>query len=121
VTKVKVILGGAILALLVSTGWQFAACELAYYELQDDLKDLSSLNRARIGMAPPSSDDDLRDAVIDKARSYDIALDPQRVIVRRSGSTDAPVVYLAADYRARIHLPGYTFVMHFHPTSGNRR
>jgi hypothetical protein len=121
VTKVKVILGGAFLALLVSTGWQLAACELAYFELQDELKDIASLNRARIGMAPPSSDDDLREAVIDKARSHDIALDPKRVIVRRSGSTDAPVVYLAADYRARIKLPGYSILMHFHPTSGNRR
>lgn len=120
-TKAKVILGCAFLALLVSVGWQFAACELAYYELQDELNDIASLNRARIGMASPSSDDDLREAVLDKARSHDIALDPRRVIVRRSGSTDAPVVYLAADYRARINLPGYAFVIHFHPSSGNRR
>jgi hypothetical protein len=52
--------------LPASTGWQIGASELAY-ELQDELKDLASLGGARIGLAAPSSDDDLRQAVISKA------------------------------------------------------
>jgi hypothetical protein len=47
-------------APLASTGWQIGASELAYSELQDELKDLASLNRAHIGLAAPSSDDDRR-------------------------------------------------------------
>ena len=77
--KVKTILGCALFALLASTGWQIGACELANYELQDELKDLASLNSARIGLAAPSSDDDLREAVIGKARAHDIALEPGKL------------------------------------------
>ena len=36
--KIKVILGLAVFALVMSTGWQIAACELANVELKDDLK-----------------------------------------------------------------------------------
>jgi hypothetical protein len=120
-SKIKVILAFAVLALLVSTGWQIAACELANYELQDDLKDIASLTGARIGLAAPSSDDDLREAVIGKARGYHIALNPSQITVRRSGTPEAPLAYLAVDHKARIALPGYTFTLRFRPTSGNKR
>jgi len=121
VGKLKLILICALFLLLVSTGWQIAASELAYYELQDELKDIASLNSSRIGLTTPKSDDDLRDAVIDKARSHDIALRPNQITVRRSGSDDAPFVYLAVDYKTRIALPGYSFTLRFHPTSGKKR
>ena len=119
--KVRIIVVCALLALLLSAGWQIAACELANYELQDELKDIASLNSARIGLATPSSDDDLRDAVMGKARGHDIALAPSQVTVRRSGTTEAPTIYLAVDYKARVVLPGYTLTLHFKPTSGSRR
>jgi hypothetical protein len=117
VGKVKLILAVGILALLVSTGWQIAACELANFELQDELKDLASQNGAKIGLAAPRSDDDLRDAVIGKAREHDIALKPGQVTVRRSGSADAPVLYLAVRYSARVILPGYSFTFNFAPNT----
>lgn len=119
--KVKVIVVCALLVLLASTGWQIAACEIANYELQDELKDLASLNSARIGLAAPKSDDDLREAVISKAREHDIALVPSQITVRRWGSSEAPVVYLAVNYKAHIALPGYSLTIRFKPTSGSRR
>ena len=118
--KVKVILVCAVLALAVSTGWQIAACVLANYELQDDLKDIAALTGSRIGLDAPSSDDDLREAVIGKARGYHIALNPNQITVRRSGTSEAPVIYLAVDYKTRIVLPGYKFILHFRPNSGKR-
>ena len=121
VGKVRIILGCATFALLAGTGWQVGASELANYELQEELKDLASLSAARIGLAAPSSDDDLREAVIAKARAHDIELQHGQVDVERSGTAEAPVVFLAADYRARIVLPGHAFTLHFKPTSGKRR
>ena len=118
--KVKIILGCALFALLASTGWQIGACELANYELQDELKDLASLNSARIGLAAPSSDDDLREAVIGKARAHDIALEPDQVNVERSGTAEASVVYLAVHYKARVVLPGYSLTLYFAPTSRSK-
>lgn len=119
-SKVKVLLGGAVLVLFVSTAWQIGVCELANYELQDEMKDMAAQNSVRIGLAPPSSDDDLRNAVASKARSHDIALEPRQVTVQRSGPEDAPKIYLATRYNARIVLPGCAITFHFAPNSGNR-
>jgi hypothetical protein len=120
VGKVKIIVVCALFVLLASTGWQIGACEIANYELQDDLKDIASLNSWRIGLAAPKSDDDLREAVISRAREHGIVLDPRQVTVRRSGSSETPVVYLAVDYKAHITLPGYTFTLRFKPRGGRR-
>jgi hypothetical protein len=98
VSKFKIISALLLLALVVSTGWQFAACELANYELQDDMKDVGSLLGTRIGLTDAKSDDDLRQIVIRKAREHDIVLEPEQVVVERSGSTEAPVIYVKADY-----------------------
>jgi len=117
VGKVKLILVFGLLALLLSTGWQIAACELADYELRDDLKDLASLSGARIGLTAPKSDDDLRDEVISKAHEHDIPLQREQITVRRSGPADAPLVYLAARYSQRVVLPGFKLTLHFAPNS----
>jgi hypothetical protein len=119
--KVKVIFGCALLALVVSTGWQIAASELGNYELQDELKDLGSLNSTRIGLSTPKSDDDLREAVIEKASRHGIVLDPSQITVERWGTAEYPRAYLAVDYKARIILPGFTLTLHFRPTSGEKQ
>ena len=115
--KVKIILFVAILALIISTAWQIATWEFAFYELQDDLKDVAALNGARIGLDAPSSDDDLRDAVVLRAQGHGIHIDPRQVIVERTGSHESARVYLATSYKVRVMLPGYSFVMQFKPTS----
>ena len=120
VSKVKIILALAFLALAISTGWQIAARELANYELQEELKDVASLTAARIGWEPPSSDDNLRDAVIRKAAQHNVQLEPQEITVRRSVPPDAPKVEIAADYRVRVVLPGGSLLLHFTPTSRSK-
>ena len=49
--KTKIILGLAVLALIASTAWQIAPCELANYEFKDELRDVASLIGAKIGLA----------------------------------------------------------------------
>jgi hypothetical protein len=120
VGKVKIILALALLALAICTGWQIGACGLANYELQDELKDVASLTATRIGWEPPSSDDNLREAVIRKAAQHDIRLEPQQIKVQRSGPPDAPKVEIAADYRVRVALPGGSLFLHFTPTSRSK-
>jgi hypothetical protein len=117
VKHVKTILECAVILLFASVVWQVTACELANYELQDEMKDIASLASAKIGLAAPSSDEDLRDAVVRKARSHNIKLDPRQIVVERSGTTDAPKAYIAVSYDARIFLPGSIFSIHFAPNS----
>lgn len=120
VSKLKIISALLLLALVVSTGWQFAACELANYELQDDLKDVGSLLGTRIGLTDVRSDDDLRQVVIRKAREHDIVLQPEQVTVERSGSTEDPVK-IKVDYRARVALLGKSFFLHFTPANRSNK
>jgi hypothetical protein len=116
-SKAKLLVVCAVFVLLVSAGWQLGACELANYELEDDLKDLAALNSTRIGLVSPRSDDDLREAVISRAKEHAIAIEPSQVTVWRSGSA----VYLAVDYKAHIALPGCTLNLRFRPAGGSRR
>jgi hypothetical protein len=115
--KAKLILGLAILGLAVVAGWQIASCELANIELQADLRDIAAQGGSRIGLEALHSDDDLRNAVIHKAKEYDIQLEPAQVTVQRTGGDKSWVISLAADYKARVNLVLYSFSLHFTPSS----
>jgi len=118
VRTVKIIVGFLLFALFLSTGWQIAACEFANVELKDDLRDLSAMGGSRIGLAGPGSDSELREAVIRRAAGHDILLAPDQIFVRRSGTVDAPKVFLAVKYRTRVRLPWLSLIIHYTATSG---
>jgi hypothetical protein len=115
--KVKLILGLAVLALAIIAGWQITSCELANFELQQDMRDLAAQIGSRIGLTPQSTNEDFRSAVIRKAEEHEIQLEPEQVTVQRTGTDDAPIIYLAADYKVRVKLPGFSFTFHFTPSS----
>lgn len=115
--KAKLILGPAVLALTVIASWQIASCELANLKLREDLHDLTSQLGIRYGYVPPSTDEQLRSDVIREAKEYHIQLEPKQVTVQRTGTAEAPIIYLAADYTARVKLPGCSFTLHFTPSS----
>jgi hypothetical protein len=115
--RVKLILGIVALVLVVFSGWQIGSCELANFELHDDLRDLAAQGGAQIGLSAPNSEDELRSAVIREAKAHGIHLEPGQVTVRLKGTAYAPTYYLAAHYETRVTLPGYSLTIHFHPTS----
>jgi hypothetical protein len=115
--KLLLIVGLVALVLAVSAGWQIVSCELANRQLQEDLRDLSVQGAARIGLAAPSSDDDLRNAVIAKAKQYDILLQPNQVTVTRAPDGQSPALYVTADYIVPLHVLGLSFALHFTPSS----
>ena len=115
--KVKLILGLAVLALAIIAGWQVASFELANLELHEDLRDLAAQGGAKIGLLSFRTDEELRDAVIHEAKRHDIQLESTQVTVERTGTPPAQIIYLAADYKSRVKLPGFSFTLHFHPSS----
>jgi hypothetical protein len=117
VAKLKIIAASLLFLLIISTAWQIASCELANYELKDDLKDLAAMSGSRIGLLAQSSDDDLRDAVIRRAAGHDIHLGRNQIQVQRSGTEENPAMFLEVRYRARIVFPGASLVFHFKTTS----
>jgi hypothetical protein len=119
VKKTAVILGLAFLSVVGSVIWQFAACYVANSELQSDMQDLAVQSPFRIGLTEAATEDELRDAVIAKAKSHGIQLDRQEVIVQRTFTPEVLSVSLAADYKARVNLLVESFTIHFNPSSSH--
>ena len=116
----KVMFVIAILVLALTCAWQVGACELANIEFKDDLQDIASQPGTRIGVSQVVTDDDIRNAVLRKAREYDIDLAPEQISVQHMGSGLTSTVYLEADYPVPVKLPGYTFTLHFTPKTDTK-
>lgn len=113
----KLILGLAVLAFAIIAGWQIASCELTNLEFREELRDIAAQGGARIGLLSFNTDEELRNAVIRGAKKHEIQLAPEQITVERSGTPPAQTIYLAVDYKARVTLPGFSFALHFNPSS----
>ncbi len=118
--RIKKLLVLAVLAFAVVAGWDAGSCELAKMELQQDMLDLSKGVNNYSNYSAPLTDDGLREAVIRKAQDHDIRLQPSEVTVRRTGNGVNSTVYLAADYTVPVDVLGYSFELHFTPSSDKR-
>jgi len=114
---VKALIGFLAIIAVFYCGFQIIPPELTNYSFQDDLRNIAMVG----GANPHQTDQELIDAVMKKAREHEITLAPEQVTVQRIGSPGAPAVYVAADYSVPITLPGYSFTLHFTPSSGNRQ
>ena len=117
IQKLKFLIIMAVLAVAAIAGWQVGASEIANLEFQDDLRAMSIKLGTRIGYSAPKSDDDYRDAIIKEADGYGIKLTPEQVTIEHSGSEGSETLTLTVDYTVKIKVPGYSFPMHFTPTS----
>jgi hypothetical protein len=113
---VKAIFGILAIVAIIYGGFQIIPPELSNYSFQDDLRNIAMMG----GANPRQTDQELVDAVMKKAKDHDITLVPEQVTVQRIGTPGAPAVYVAADYSVPVNLPGYSFTLHFTPSSGNR-
>jgi hypothetical protein len=113
---VKAIVGFLVIVGAIYSGFQILPPELSNYSFQDDLRSVAMVG----GANPHQTDQDLVDAVIKKAQEHQITLAPESVTVQRIGTPGAPAVYVAAEYSVPVSLPGYSFSLHFTPSSGNR-
>jgi hypothetical protein len=115
--RIKLILLLAGIFLALSTIVQIGLAEWQNLQFQDDLHDLAANLSENMGVVVPRSDAELRALLVHKASERDIELDPQRITVQRTGSSEWHTFYLAVDYEAPIRLPGYSFALHFSPSS----
>lgn len=113
---VKAIVGVLVFVGMIYAGYQIIPPELSNYSFNDDLKDIAMM----AGANPRTTDQDLLNQVIKRAQDHNIQLTPDEVTVQRIGTPGAPAVYVAADYSVPVALPGYSFTLHFTPSSGNK-
>jgi hypothetical protein len=72
------------------------------------------------GAAYQKTDEDVRNDVMRKVKEHDLPIEPKQITVQRMNTPGLAAVYVAADYSVTINLPGYSFDMHFTPSSGNK-
>ena len=113
---VKALVGFLVIVGVIYSAFQIIPPELTNYSFQDDLRNIAMMG----GANPHESDQELIDAIVKKAQEHQIALAPEQVTVQRIGTPGAPAVYVAAEYNVPVSLPGYSFTLHFNPSSGNR-
>ena len=113
---VKAIVGILVIVVCIYALFQVVPPELANYSFQDDLKNVAMMG----GSNPHITDQELIDQVVKKALDHQVTLAPEAVTVQRIGTPGAPAVYVAADYSVPVNLPGYSFTLHFTPSSGNK-
>ena len=111
----------AIVVAVVIAGWETLEPEITNIVFQDELHDMAAQLGWRTGMSAPNSDEELRNIVIRKAEKHEIPLEPKQVTVRRSGTPENPVLYIAVDYTVTVNLLVYSFRLHFSPTSAGGR
>jgi len=113
---VKALFGFLAVIAVFYTGFQVIPPELTNYSFQDDLRNIAMVG----GANPHETDQEIIDSIVKKAQEHQITLAPEQITVQRIGTPGAPAVYVAADYSIPVSLPGYSFTLHFTPSSGNR-
>jgi hypothetical protein len=113
---VKAIVGFLVIIAVIYVLFQVAPPALSNYSFEDDLKSVAVIG----GSNPHTTDDELVATVIKKAQEHQITLAPENVTVQRIGTPGSLAVYVAADYSVPVTLPGYSFTLHFTPSSGNK-
>jgi hypothetical protein len=113
---IKLIIGFVAIVAAIIACVQVVPPEMTNISFQDDLKEVAVLG----GSNQFKTDDDLRLAVLNKAKARSIALTPEQVTIQRMGQPGLSGVYVAVDYSVPVSLPGYSFSLHFTPNSGNQ-
>ena len=112
----KALVGFLAVILVVVALFQVAPPLMANYSFQDDLRQVSMMD----GAAYQKTDDDVRNDVMRKVKEHGLPIEPKQVTVERISTPGLLAVYVAADYTVTVNLPGYSFDMHFTPSSGNK-
>jgi hypothetical protein len=117
----KYVFGIAIALAVIMAGWEILEPEVTNIVFQDELRDSAAQLGGRTGVAAPNSDEELRNIVIRKAAKHEIPLNPKQVTVRRSGTPQNPVLFIAVDYTVPVNLIVYSYSLRFSPTSAGGR
>lgn len=112
---IKAIAGFLAIIGIVYSAFQVIPPEMKNFSFQDDLR-----NIAMMAAANHQSDDQVVEAVVKKAQEQDIPLTAQQITIQHVGTAGAPAVYVGADYSVPVSLPGYSFTLHFTPSSENK-
>jgi len=113
---IKAILGFIAIGAVVVGLFEIAPPMLANYSFQDDLRTVVLMDSANL----QKTDEDVRNDVLKKAKEHDLPIEGKQITVQHINTPGLTAIYVAADYTVTISLPGYSFDIHFTPSSGNK-
>jgi hypothetical protein len=113
---IKGALGFLVIAAVILGLFEVVPPMMTNYSFQDDLKSVALMD----GASPSKTEDDIRGDVLRKAHEHELPIQEKQVTVQRINTPGMSAVYVAADYSVTINLPGYSFDLHFTPSSGNK-
>jgi hypothetical protein len=107
----RIAAGCLVLAVLLLSAVLYAPLYIRNLKLQNYVAGITHLvdNRAK-------SDDELRRAVLDKARELNLPVTADNVLITRSQED----LRVDVRYSVRVNLPLYTVNLHFYPGAGSR-
>jgi|SRR5271165_62709 len=111
----KLILGFGVFVMVAILGIKVVPPFFSNYEFEDAIK-----NEALQATYSTRSEDDIRTAVIKRARDYDIALTEKQVHVTRTGTSGNGSLSITAEYSIPLDLPGYSTTLDFHASTANK-
>ena len=109
------VLGIAVFAAVVLVGFKVVPVYFSNYEFEDALK-----NDALQATYSTHSEEEIRTAIIKRARDFDIDLTAKQVHVARTGLNGTGSISVDVEYSVPINLPGYSTVLEFHPSTQNK-
>jgi hypothetical protein len=112
----KALAGFIAIILVIVACFEVAPPMMANYSFQDDLRNVALMDGANF----QKTDEDVRNDVLRKAKEQNLPIEGKQITVQRINTPGMSAVYVAADYTVNVSLPGYSFDMHFNPTSGNK-
>jgi hypothetical protein len=113
---VKAIVGFLVIVAVVVLLFQIVPPMMNNYSFEDDLRTVALMDGSNL----QKTDDDIRNDVLRKAKDEGLPLGPKQITVQHINTPGMSAVYVAADYTVTINFPGYSFDMHFTPSSGNK-
>lgn len=113
---VKALGGFLAIILVVVACFEVAPPIMANYSFQDDLRTVALMDGANF----QKTEEDVRTDVLRKAKEQNLPIGAKQITVQRINTPGMSALYVAVDYTVPISLPGYSFDMHFNPSSGNK-
>src|SRR5947209_5686232 len=113
---IKAIIGLLAIILVIVACFEIVPPLMANYSFQDDLRNVALVDGANF----QKTEEDVRNDVVRKAKDQNLPITPKQITVQRINTPGMSALYVAADYSETVSLPGYSFDMHFTPSSGNK-
>jgi hypothetical protein len=115
--KLPTLLFAAALLLAMYIGGQAVWANVMHHQFQDDVNEAASQIAGKIGLKPPSTDDDLRARLIRDASDCGIQLAPQQIQITRRQSDGNWDITISVDYTVPIGVPRLHYPLNFSASS----